>query len=538
MVLKNTWVDGETVYAKDQNDIANAVNALDSGGTGPAGPAGPAGADGATGPAGPKGDTGATGPKGDPGDPGVAGSAGATGPAGPAGTDGATGPAGPEGPQGIAGSDGTVGPAGPQGEPGAQGETGLQGIQGEQGIPGLGITFKGALPTEEDLPDGALQGDLYIVEDPAPAHGWVWDETEGAYVDAGPVQGPQGIEGPQGIQGEAGPAGSDGAAGPKGDTGPAGPKGDPGDPGTVTGFLPLAGGDMTGTITLPSGSVGLAVKNTNYNLLGGSGGVAFRNGTANIVNFTGGEIVNYVPLTTPATGVGVKFGSGGPSLSKSGTSIASSAPITVAAAPTAATELANKAYVDSKAGGGGVSADDLNLISEGSDGGAYVTGASLVSDGTGIGPNALWADSEGKLWSPAVSAKESNRLLLWNWEGPDFMGFYVGDWIAYTSSFGLAGSGSEAPEAEDIIPLTRPSVPVPTSVEAAQKGEGRGSSHGQTVGMTWEQLLGFLRTDLPVSGGGVANPVAGSVEGLTLWLGSQAAYDALTPDAKTIYYIV
>ena len=194
----------------------------------------------------------------------------------------------------------------------------------------------------DDLPDGAEQGDLYLVETPAPAHGWVWDVDADAYVDAGPIQGPQG------------PTGADGAAGPKGDTGPAGPKGDPGDPGTVTGFLPLAGGTMTGTITLPSGSVGMAVGGTNYNMLGGSGGVAFRNGTANIINHTGSEVVAYVPFTTPGTGVGVRFGSGGPSLSKSGTSIASSAPITVAAAPTAATELANKAYVDSKAGGGGV----------------------------------------------------------------------------------------------------------------------------------------------------------------------------------------
>jgi hypothetical protein len=47
----------------------------------------------------------------------------------------------------------------------------------------------------------------------------------------------------------------------------------------------------------------------------------------------------------------VRFGSGGPELSKSGTMIASSAPITVAAAPATANELANKAYVDSKAGG-------------------------------------------------------------------------------------------------------------------------------------------------------------------------------------------
>jgi hypothetical protein len=119
----------------------------------------------------------------------------------------------------------------------------------------------------------------------------------------------------------------------------------------ATGFLPLAGGTMTGTITLPSGTVGMAVNGTNYNMLGGSGGVAFRSGTTNIINHTAAEITAYVPITTPATGVGVRFGSGGPSLSKSGTTIASSAPITVAAAPANPTELANKAYVDSKAGG-------------------------------------------------------------------------------------------------------------------------------------------------------------------------------------------
>jgi hypothetical protein len=122
--------------------------------------------------------------------------------------------------------------------------------------------------------------------------------------------------------------------------------------------LPLAGGTVTGTITLPSGTPGLAINGTNYNLLGGSGGVAFRNGTSNICNHTGAEITNYVPLTTPGTGVGVRFGSGGPNLSKSPTgAIASSAQITVAAAPVAPSELANKAYVDAAvaAGGGGSS---------------------------------------------------------------------------------------------------------------------------------------------------------------------------------------
>jgi hypothetical protein len=119
----------------------------------------------------------------------------------------------------------------------------------------------------------------------------------------------------------------------------------------ATGFLKTTGGEMTGAITLPSGITAMSVKGTGYNMLGGSGGVAFRNNTSNIINHTAAEIAAYVPITTAGSGVGVRFGSGGPSLSKSGTMIASSAPITVAAAPATANELANKAYVDSKAGG-------------------------------------------------------------------------------------------------------------------------------------------------------------------------------------------
>jgi hypothetical protein len=112
---------------------------------------------------------------------------------------------------------------------------------------------------------------------------------------------------------------------------------------------------MTGAIVLPSGITAMSVKGTGYNMLGGSGGVAFRNNTSNIINHTAAEVVAYVPITTAGAGVGVRFGSGGPTLSKAGTTIASSAPITVAAAPTADTQLANKAYVDAQvaAGGGG-----------------------------------------------------------------------------------------------------------------------------------------------------------------------------------------
>jgi hypothetical protein len=255
------------------------------------------------------------------------------------------------------------------------------------------------VPTVADLPATAAQGDLYVVETPIPAHGWVWDDAAGAFVDGGVIQGPQGVTGEQGIPGAQGPAGNDGAvgaAGPAGPTGPAGPKGDTGATGpagadgtgtaytlpvatstvlggvkvgtglavdgtgtlsatVATGFLPTAGGEMTGAIVLPSGITAMSVKGTGYNVLGGSGGVAFRNNTTNIINHTATEVVAYVPITTSGSGIGVRFGSGGPNLSKSGTSIASSAPITVAAAPATNTELANKAYVDAQVAGGGSS---------------------------------------------------------------------------------------------------------------------------------------------------------------------------------------
>lgn len=120
---------------------------------------------------------------------------------------------------------GMVGDTGPQGIPGPEG---IQGPQGIQGPPGLGITFKGTVPTEADLPTGAAQGDLYVVSTPEPAHGFVWDADLGAWVNSGPVQGPQGIQGPQGVQGPQGPQGI------TGDVGPAGPTAVSSDPDNIS----------------------------------------------------------------------------------------------------------------------------------------------------------------------------------------------------------------------------------------------------------------------------------------------------------------
>ena len=62
------------------------------------------------------------------------------------------------------------------------------------------------------------------------ANGYVWNGT--AWVDAGPITGPQGPAGPQGPTGPAGATGPAGIQGPKGDPGIQGIQGEQGPPGT------------------------------------------------------------------------------------------------------------------------------------------------------------------------------------------------------------------------------------------------------------------------------------------------------------------
>jgi len=148
---------------------------------------------------------------------GIQGLQGVDGPAGPAGTDGAQGI---QGEQGAPGVDGLAGADGPQGP------------QGEQGTQGIGIRFVGVVDTEADLPATAEQGDLYIVQELDPNHGFVYDATTGAWVDAGPVQGPQGVPGADGPQGTAGVQGEQGIQGVQGEQGIDGPAGEQGSRGT------------------------------------------------------------------------------------------------------------------------------------------------------------------------------------------------------------------------------------------------------------------------------------------------------------------
>lgn len=124
---------------------------------------------------------------------------------GPAGV-GLQGPAGPAGAVGPAGADSTV--PGPQGETGPEGP---QGIQGPAGPAGASLTILGTV-ANDSLPASPSENDLYILSDDG-AYGNAGEGVaylSGAWINVGPIRGPQGEQGPrgpQGVQGDTGPAG-------------------------------------------------------------------------------------------------------------------------------------------------------------------------------------------------------------------------------------------------------------------------------------------------------------------------------------------
>ena len=80
---------------------------------------------------------------------------------------------------------------------------------------------KGTVATTGDLPGGATQGDVYLVE--ADDNFYVWDGSQ--WSSLGTLAGPQGPAGADGADGAQGPAGADGPQGPAGADGAQGPAG-------------------------------------------------------------------------------------------------------------------------------------------------------------------------------------------------------------------------------------------------------------------------------------------------------------------------
>ncbi len=127
--------------------------------------------------------------------------------------------------------DGTFGPGvdlrGAKGERGDPGDPGLTGPPGQKGERGAGTLIRGVITALSDLPEGAKEGDTYILD--ATGHGITW--TGQIWFDVGPIRGPdgrQGIRGEKGDRGDIGQTGPEGKQGVKGDQGIKGDRGDQG----------------------------------------------------------------------------------------------------------------------------------------------------------------------------------------------------------------------------------------------------------------------------------------------------------------------
>ena len=126
------------------------------------------------------------------------------------------GPTGPQGPEGIEGPIGLTGKTGPKGDTGSTGPTGPQGPKGDKGDPGSSVKIVSVLNSTEELPTSDNSSNGYLID------GDLYVCILDAWVNLGPVRGPQGETGERGPQGEQGIQGLKGDKGPKGDTGPRG----------------------------------------------------------------------------------------------------------------------------------------------------------------------------------------------------------------------------------------------------------------------------------------------------------------------------
>jgi hypothetical protein len=223
---------------------------------------------------------------------------------------------------------------------------------------------------------------MYIIDETGDA--WIWSEIDAAFENAGPIVGPTGDQGPTGPTGATGPTGPTGPAGPQGLPGPTAISVDAGNTATLgtdglifvpagTGgggaYLPLAGGIMTGPITMPTGTV--MNYTSGYSMFTATGGVSFRAGTIDLISFASNGIYATRPIYTAATGVGVGFGVGAGYMSKVGNGIGvytagavrwtfdttahtSYVPIVLPADPVAPLQAATKQYVDAAITGTGL----------------------------------------------------------------------------------------------------------------------------------------------------------------------------------------
>lgn len=219
---------------------------------------------------------------------------GVAGPAGQDGAPGANGSNGSNGTNGANGAPGSNGSDGVDGAPGSNGADGQDGAQGAAGADGTSIEIQGTKPTVADLPaTGNTVGDLWIIDQTGggatAGDGYVWT-VGNAWLNIGPLRGPQGIQGIAGTNGTDGAAGTPGATGAPGAGGADGTDGADGQDGA------------DGTDGAP-GATGSPGQQGIQGLTGEPGGVSSVTAGANIaVSPTVGDVVVSAPDAVVNTG--------------------------------------------------------------------------------------------------------------------------------------------------------------------------------------------------------------------------------------------
>lgn len=347
------------------------------------GPRGPQGIPGVVGPEGPQGEMGPQGPQGERGPQGIQGIQGFKGDKGDKGDRGEQGIQGVRGEQGIQGERGPVGPIGPTGSKGDKGDTGPIGLPGTPGkdadVDAANLMQKVAYDKDNDgvvdeaLSARGLQGTPVADKSPYHGHALIYNDYDHEWQPR-PLPIPQVVQGPPGTSGLPGPAGAPGAVGPAGPAGPAGEKGDPGDPGGA--------GTPADTVTTETG----------YNQASNAGASA---------DYSRGDHTHGTP-DYPALADLTAYDAG-------------AAEITNAGAPTTATSLTTKSFVEAAiaAIGGSTPAQGTFLVSGG--GVTWTSGYTfVVAAGTGYIDGVLYSWVEQTITLDAPDADDRMDIIAVN----------------------------------------------------------------------------------------------------------------------------